>query len=288
MFRPVLSSAEERPADQICLDCHDGLDKSLAATPHQLSSQTAKPSTTVACISCHSGYEKHLDDPSRDNMATPAELTGQDAVKACAPCHQAHRGMDNYGFDSHAVQEMNCASCHRIHDAKAASLLRDDNAAFCGACHADVATKFFRRSNHPVQQGAMNCLSCHQLSRRADQNQAYDLNRVCQDCHQPEAGPHAYEHAPATGYSVEGGGCVECHDPHGSENDHLLKQSGNRLCQQCHVVPTHQTAHGGAFTDYACITCHTDTHGSFQDYRFLDRDLGAKLGAGSCFCHSLN
>ena len=28
--------------------------------------------------------------------------------------------------------------------------------------------------------------------------------------------------------------CLNCHDPHGSNNDFLLKISRPRLCQQCH------------------------------------------------------
>ncbi|MEW6051048.1 MAG: cytochrome c3 family protein [Candidatus Zixiibacteriota bacterium] len=282
------ASLSEGPDDATCLGCHDGYDKSLDSTPHRLSSQIKNPSAAVACVSCHAGGAVHAEDPSAANISNPSRLVGHDAVKACASCHQAHRELDNYGFDAHAVQETNCASCHKVHNAAAMSSLRDNDAAFCGSCHTESATMLSRRSNHPVRQGAMSCLSCHQFAKRSDRNQAYDLNRVCQDCHPEQSGPFPNEHAVATSYSVEGGGCVECHNPHGSENDHLLKQSGNRLCQQCHVVPGHQTAHSGAYANYDCVVCHTDTHGSFQDWRFLDRDLGAKLGDGSCYCHSLN
>ncbi len=284
----VASTPPQGPDDGTCLGCHDGYDKSLVHSPHRLGSSVQKPAAAVACISCHSGGEIHANDPSVANIGNPARLNGRDAVKACGECHQAHRQLDNYGFDAHAVQETNCSACHKVHDAAAMSSLKDNNAAFCGGCHTETATLFVRRSNHPVRQGTMNCLSCHQFAKRAADNMAYDANRVCQDCHPEQAGPFPHEHPVATAYSVEGGGCVECHNPHGSENDHLLKQPGNQLCQQCHVVPGHQTAHGGTYAGYDCMVCHTAPHGSFEDYRFLDPDLGAKLGRGSCYCHSLN
>ncbi len=197
--------------------------------------------------------------------------------------------MDNFGYDPHAEQQLNCSSCHLVHTENS-SLLLDDKAEFCYQCHTEKSNAFTRRSAHPVNQGNLTCLSCHQFTRRDDQNLAYDLNRICQDCHPQQAGPFLFEHEPVNGYSLEGSGCTECHDPHGAENDRLLKQRDNQICMQCHFPAGHQSAHGGIYADLACQTCHTETHGSMVSDAYLDTDLPARFG-GNCYntgCHSLS
>ena len=39
----------------------------------------------------------------------------------------------------------------------------------------------------------------------------------------------AHLHQPAYGL-----GCATCHQPHGGNNDHLLRAQGNALCLECH------------------------------------------------------
>jgi predicted CXXCH cytochrome family protein len=154
-------------------------------------------------------------------------------------------------------------------------------------------TKFRRCSNHPVLQGNLTCLDCHTFTRRRDYNLLYDFNRICQDCHPEQGGPYLYEHEAVNAYSVEGSGCVACHEPHGSENDRLLRQPGNQLCRQCHIehiTRNHGNAWEQVWSKYPCQYCHTETHGSFVSNLFLDPDLPAKF-SGDCYnsgCHSLN
>lgn len=288
------SAAETGPDNVTCVECHDGYDKLLAQTPHRLAATSSGAAVTVACISCHAGGNEHAENPSKANITNPANLTGQKAQDACAACHLPHQEMDNYGYNAHTLQQVNCADCHRIHaKAPTVGLLIDDNTDFCGKCHQGVKTKFSRRSNHPVLQGAMTCLSCHRFSKRADMNQAYDFARVCQNCHADVTGPYQYEHDVVNGYSVQGSGCVECHDRHGSENDKLLRQPINLLCKQCHaghpVVPVDATSnHKAEFATMNCLTCHVDIHGSMVNRRLLDSDLPAKLGVTTCYCHDAN
>jgi len=275
--------------DEQCLECHDGYDADLAFTSHQLRSQTSRTTSQVACVSCHSDAEQHVEDPSVDNIGNPANLDGFEVTKTCSACHIGHVDLDNYGYDAHSVDQLNCAACHQVHGGTQ-SLLLDDSAEFCEACHTGPATGFARRSNHPLRQGALTCLSCHRFAKRQGQSLAYDLNRVCRDCHPEQAGPFLYEHEATNAYAVEGGGCVECHAPHGSNNDRLLRQPGNQLCRQCHFPARHDIAHGGIWADYPCQSCHTDTHGSFVSNLYLDPDLSFKFGS-NCLqsgCHDLN
>ena len=271
--------------NETCLACHDGIEKTLDFTPHQLQNSSIQ----INCVSCHAGGAVHADDPSVDNIVNPKNAMGIDALQACNGCHTPHATLDNLGFDIHQSQGLNCASCHNVHGGKK-SLLLDDNAKFCYQCHADIKQEFSRRSNHPVNQGNITCLNCHSFAKETNNNLAYDMQRVCQDCHTEQAGPFLYEHEAATAYTVGGSGCVECHDPHGSENNYLLRQPTNNLCKSCHFEPTHETAHpGNNYSDVTCTVCHTQTHGSFTSNLLLDPNLNTKF-ADNCYqsgCHSL-
>ncbi len=288
---PVLSQTEEIE-DDMCLACHEDYDIGLSSTKHQLSTTVTNAEFKIGCTSCHNGGEIHVEDPSVDNISNPANLTGYDAVSLCSNCHVVHQSMDNYGFDNHSNQELNCSECHSVHGGKQ-KLLFDENAVFCQKCHFETKTKFQRRSNHPLEQGVLNCLSCHRFTKRQDSNLMFDLERTCQGCHPENGGPFLYEHQTVNAHAVDGSGCVECHDPHGSENDYLLKQPVNNLCSQCHIehiTRNHDNLWESVWSKYSCQTCHMDTHGSFVSNQYLDPDLPEKLG-GDCYnsgCHSLN
>lgn len=285
----IIPAQAEPVDDETCLTCHEGYDQTLAATVHRLASTMKSPSQTVMCASCHSGAEVHIEDPSVDNIGNPSRLSGQDAIETCSACHIAHVDLDNYGFDAHSELRLNCSGCHSVHGGNQ-SLLVDAGADFCYACHQSVKTQFARNSQHPVRQGNITCLSCHQFVARKDANLAYDLGRVCQDCHPQQAGPFLFEHEPNSAWAVEGSGCIECHEPHGSANDRLLRQSESNVCRQCHILPGHRLAHGGIYADNNCLSCHLEVHGSHTNRKLWDPAIAVKFGV-DCFqsgCHSRN
>lgn len=288
---PLLVMGEDEfVGDETCLECHEGMSETLKFTPHRLSSTIDKSLKKINCVSCHDGANIHIENPSTDNIVNPSQSNYIDAAKLCFSCHQAHTGLDNYGYDAHSTVEMNCSSCHKVHTNKQ-SLLLDNNATFCLKCHTDVKSDFTRNSNHPLKQGNITCLSCHKFSKRSNNNMAYDMCRICQDCHPQQSGPYLYEHDAVEFYSVDGGGCIECHEPHGSQADRLLKQPTNNLCSSCHFEPTHLTAHPGRdYDSYNCVSCHTDIHGSFVSKKLLDPNLPSKF-IDNCYqsgCHQLN
>lgn len=290
IFPGRLLGQSEAVDDETCLTCHDGVDRTLAHTPHRLAMQNNGSAIKVACVSCHAGGEVHIEDPSTENIVNPANLSGQEASALCSTCHTVHRELDNFGFDAHSSQELNCAECHQVHGTKA-SLLLDDQSRFCTRCHQEMTSKALRRSNHPINQGVVTCLDCHSFTKLQDAKLSFELDRLCQDCHPDQAGPFPFEHAAVNGYAVDGGGCLDCHNPHGSENDHLLKQPQPQLCNSCHGG--HMTRHHGnlwddVWSEYACQTCHSDLHGSYDNAQLLDPNMDVKF-SGDCFnagCHS--
>lgn len=263
---------------EVCLDCHEEMAESVQGTTHE--------HPTVACASCHQGNE-HADDPSTGNIIIPSQDTEAGQLATCTSCHKPHLQMDQVGFDPHQTQGLDCLSCHKIHQPDS-RLLLDQSGDFCGKCHTGIERQFERRSAHPLEEDVMACWSCHDFVG-AEPNLSHGSSESCLNCHADLAGPFLHEHEALSSFTTEGDGCVSCHSPHGSSNDRLLKQPGDGLCRQCHGVPVrHATAHDGAWADVACMDCHSEIHGSYEDSNLLDPMIGSKFGDGpsSCFCHT--
>lgn len=276
--------------DETCLTCHDTMGETLAKSPHRLSSMSADSThVTIACASCHTGGAAHIEDPNKDNIGHPGRQSAQEVTRLCESCHQGHRELDNIGFDPHLESGVTCVQCHSVHSFEPARV--DQATKFCGKCHQALTSQFGRTSTHPVNEGQVTCLSCHDFTGKKQPALGAGAQETCINCHTAQAGPFPWPHEAASSYYPGGEGCVACHSPHGSANDRLLTRTGDGLCTQCHGVPAlHRTQHGGIGTQFACMECHEDVHGSDHNQALLEQDLGAKIGGtpASCYCHGTN
>jgi DmsE family decaheme c-type cytochrome len=244
----------------------------------------------VGCTGCHTGWEDHVDDPAADNIVAGPGLGSLEQAQQCNRCHQTPHQAAMATTDPHGRNGYNCSSCHTIHGNHNRMLVKDERENYCIECHNVVEAQFKARSAHPLESGNIRCTDCHLFDNIADQLHAQGLDWTCQECHPLIAGPHIYEHPVTYEYLVEGSGCTECHNPHGSANDRLLKQAGDGTCRQCHMVPPgHRIAHAGLGSRHACIDCHSEIHGSNSNELFLDPDLGMKnvINCYASGCHSL-
>jgi DmsE family decaheme c-type cytochrome len=283
LIGPSALSQSAAVASETCLDCHDGYDSRLARTAHQLGAK-------IACADCHTGAEQHVEGPDAGNIGNPAKDGASVSAATCGGCHQPHSEQGMLGFDPHWGQDISCASCHKVHG-EFDDLLQDDQAGFCARCHPAAAQQFKKRSNHPVADGSVTCLSCHDFTGAGQPDIGYGGNANCYGCHPQEASPYLFPHEAGSSFSTEGAGCVACHSPHGSSNERLLNQPDNRLCRQCHgVPPRHMVTHNGIGNSFQCIECHSEVHGSHDNGGLLDPMLGSKIGGGpgSCFCHNVS
>ncbi|MBD3401505.1 hypothetical protein GF420_01315 [candidate division GN15 bacterium] len=286
---PAAVAQDSQPDDETCLMCHEGYDAGLAVSAHRLSSQMKNPAMTISCVSCHPGAEAHLDDPVAETIGNPARMSTPEQNEICASCHQPHKMTGTVGFDPHIGQDLACTDCHGVHEANV-SLLLDEEGEFCGQCHVASVNRFRQRSNHPLTDGNISCISCHDFTGDLEPMVGHGGSVNCAECHQEVAGPFLHEHEAGSSFSTEGDGCIACHRPHGSPNERLLVQPGDNLCQSCHGVPPgHVTAHNGLATSYDCMDCHSAVHGSNDNRSLLDSQLGIKIGdgPGSCYCHNV-
>jgi DmsE family decaheme c-type cytochrome len=277
----------------VCLDCHDGLAASLSAGPHRVLMGAANDvATRVSCTSCHGGQPAHwLDDPSANPMTNPARQTAKEVAAACATCHQGAHQVNQQTLSAHAAADVACTACHRVHGGTQRGQLQQAQSELCFGCHTGVRGQFAQPSHHPLENGLVSCTDCH-LS--GDDGMAgatrRDVNATCGKCHAALRGPFPHEHAATLDYSVEDGGCLNCHDPHGSPLPRLLKQPYTaphfQLCSQCHTVPGHQfnSFHGNEWAGVACSECHVDIHGSYTNRDLLTPALQPR-GCFAAGCH---
>ncbi len=277
---------------ETCLECHDTQAASLLDTPHELfDSSTLKTTTRISCQSCHEGWQDHIDDPSASNIIAGTEITLFRQAEICSRCHVTPHQAAMVSTDPHLYQGITCSSCHTIHGNHTSKLVKDDRENYCLACHGSIAFEFNQRSFHPLASGNIRCVDCHNQSSMAATQTKVGFDWNCQNCHEDLAGPFLYEHPVVYSHLVEGEACIECHAPHGSPNDRLLRQPGNGTCKQCHATPPgHLTNHSGMGAQLECVQCHTEVHGSYESRLFLDPDLGAKFSQ-DCYqagCHAIN
>jgi len=149
----------------------------------------------------------------------------------------------------------------------------------CTASGCHQSQKKFEMVHSPVEE---DCMNCHQTDaeNHPDENAkeftlSSDIPELCYQCHD---GPNSnmYVHPP-----IKDGKCLICHNPHSTDNEHLLNEEGGTSCHSCHqnLIPTENMIHGPVAANM-CNACH-NPHQSDLD-KLLLRD-GMEL---CLFCHT--
>ena len=220
------------------------------------------------CESCHRAGSKHVENPSRETIAYPNDT-------ACLVCHQySDTRRLTWKSSEHRQANLVCMDCHSIHqepfrktDVRFRYL--SPKSALCLKCHTNKVGQFRMTSHHPVLEGAMNCVGCHNPHEDRRLQATSGTNDLCYRCHQEKRGPWVYEHQPVSE------DCMICHNPHGSVSRRLLRKNEPYLCLTCHSVAINrhvdQASTGLPGTKYTrafftrCSDCHGALHGTHQD-----------------------
>jgi predicted CXXCH cytochrome family protein len=139
----------------------------------------------------------------------------------------------------------------------------------CNACHsphgAGHAKLLAEHLHPPVEDG---CDTCHE--GRFDELMEGGGSELCLFCHD-DVGEHPVPHA-----ALEFGSCTECHNPHATAQEKLVKAPGAGPCAECHDEQTPgegEVAHG-VIDLVGCRACH-EPHGGENEK--LLRQTGAEL-----------
>ena len=142
----------------------------------------------------------------------------------------------------------------------------------CFECHQEVHAQMTLPNHHPVLEGKLSCVSCHDPHGRDALKPARTglamarQNETCANCHPAQSRPFVYEH------EAMRDGCVSCHQPHGAVNSKLLVAADNNLCLKCHAQIQSASGqwligkmdHSQFANRGTCWTagCHSAVHGS--------------------------
>jgi predicted CXXCH cytochrome family protein len=228
-------------------------------------------------------------------VIAPLEIPGAHFVgnRACADCHADI--VQKFPMSPHArlhfansamSGQSGCESCHgpgseHIRTGGSAQLIINPgkNPESCFQCHLDVHAEFSLPQHHPVIEGHMSCVDCHDphgddIFKPAGGLAMARQNQNCAQCHQAQTRPFVFEHEALRE------GCTVCHNPHGSINQKMLIENDPNLCLRCHaqaqgpIVPAGHiyignTDHTAFLQIGTCWTagCHTAIHGSNVDPR---------------------
>jgi predicted CXXCH cytochrome family protein len=228
-------------------------------------------------------------------ITAPLKIPGAHFVgnQACAECHadivrkfngSPHARLRVAG--EAASEFAGCEACHgpgsrHVESRGSARLIINPGKkpAACFVCHQDIAAQFQLPHHHPVVEGHLNCVDCHDphgddIFKPAGGLAMARADQSCAACHREQTRPFVFPH----GALREG--CTVCHQPHGSINQKMLVADDPNLCLRCHAqtldpnVPPGRIYIGNTdHTSYlqigTCWTagCHTAVHGSNVDPR---------------------
>jgi DmsE family decaheme c-type cytochrome len=259
-----------------CLEkchAHDGIARDFRLSVH--GEQVAAGSNTplVNCESCHGPGSLAIANivDGKCDAATFIDIGSIPAGARSLICLKCHSGqstpvLSGWMGGRHAGAEVSCPDCHQLHKGPQQKVERREVADLCFRCHEDTRVAVSLPSHHPVREGVVSCVDCHDPHGTVNEAalKASPVRSVCARCHAEKTGPFVYEHAD------HGIDCQSCHNPHGSTNVRLLTYAQPFLCLQCHQGhntprrPALQTGSPEAKTVFfgECTRCHTRIHGS--------------------------
>ena len=202
------------------------------------------------CKTCHTVEAEHWGDTPHAEFFRRAARTDLEA-RGCEACHgPGSRHMAN------PVDPNGLVGFTRLAGAGVERMNSQ-----CLECHSTGGRIHWAGSAHEVQEVA--CSDCHnpmsRTSRRALLRER-TVHETCFACHPAQRLEfHKRSHMPLFEGKIE---CTDCHDPHGSVADPLLKaDSLNELCTSCHAEKRGPFLWEHAPVTESCLNCHTP-HGS--------------------------
>lgn len=263
--------------DNCVAKCHKH-DRLTTAFKNSIHGEQIKPETglpLVNCESCHGPGSLAIamidenialrgEEANRcesDKLLDLKALPPMAQSLICLKCHTSAStpNLTFWNASAHALNDVSCFDCHRLHESPRQKPSRVEMAAICYGCHPEVKQEFSLLSHHPLSEQKLVCTDCHDIhgSRQDHLIKGTTEKNTCTRCHMEKQGPFVFEHGDVTEE------CTSCHVPHGSPFGPLLQSAMPFLCLQCHGGHT-ASGNPGVKELYLnrCTDCHSQVHGS--------------------------
>jgi len=249
---------------ELCYGCHDELKKTL-----QSGKIIHKPFAEGNCLACH-------DPHSSSKKGLIKQVKG---TVVCFDCHEALKKKNK--SEHRPFAEGNCQACHDPHAAGRIQLIIDEPDQLCVSCHSSVIEAAHKKLPYKVKkEGCLTCHNPHGSDRpslvRNILHPPYEEGcgechldgspvdeEKCLECHDEIGEKLNSIHGHQT--SKSGNGCINCHSPHASDSEKMLRNRQSQVCRKCHS----DTWAGFIDKPYkhpdneVCSNCH-GIHGSNQ------------------------
>ncbi len=186
-----------------------------------------------ACEQCHGDATKHLaSGGAAGTIQTMKHRSSNEISATCLNCHQRPGEQAHAQMSEHFRAGVGCTNCHEMHPS------------------AEHKAKMTSEGLSVMLRGKQSelCLSCH--------------TTVNADFNKP------------THHRLKEGilDCSNCHNPHGSDQQHQLRADTKTLCVSCHQDKRGPFVyeHNAQSLD-GCVSCH-ETHGSASRNMLKERD----------------
>lgn len=258
-------------AAQICVSCHTKVLPEKAVSTHKV----AREGT---CVKCH--------DPHAAKYKFNLHKSGK---TLCFECHKELGSKVAAAKYKHMPVGKGCVSCHDPHASTGGpTLLKKNVPGLCLKCH-DSGKLVFKKQHGGFQVEGARCTSCHDPHGSSKKGLLYDQvhvpfgKKMCKRCHDDSSASEPFK-TKAEGYKLclgchsnminenlarsrvhwpmlDGVGCLNCHTPHASAQDGLLKKPMTEVCSQCHAdtvqwLQTVETKHSPV-SEGMCTSCHS-------------------------------
>ena len=196
------------------------------------------------CATCHEEAAKKFSSNPHARIAL--EHGGKGIT--CEGCHGPGKAHVDGGGDVTKIRQLAKLSVAQVDET-------------CLVCHAGKHPNF-ERSKHA--EAGVSCLSCHSVHHSESKADLLKTEQplLCFTCHKNvrPSFSQAFHHPVNEGLI----GCSDCHDPHGTFQDHQLRstEDQNAVCTKCHADTAGPFAYEHpAVKTGGCVACHSP-HGS--------------------------
>lgn len=189
------------------------------------------------CVECHDDMIEKVGASIHGKLGTH-EMDPEHTCEACHGPGEAHAMSDGEDPIPYAFTE---------------ETMEKDVGRSCVVCHVGGETIGWHNSEH-ASSGVL-CINCHDVKAPYAKRTVAKQTELCGSCHSDMVGLfNLPSHHPLREQKMA---CLDCHNPHGSEETMLRADNVNDLCLSCHADKQGPFLYEHESVMENCLICHT-------------------------------